>query len=104
MGMSGGSYNYAYVHVNDMANSLRINRGPSRAKRLAFKKHLELVSEAMRAIEWVDSGDSSDGDEIAAIDAVLERGAPLKAMIDSARETLNELSEAIADASREVPK
>jgi len=30
--------------------------------RIAFKAHLLLVAEAMRAIEWEDSGDSGPGD------------------------------------------
>ena len=54
--MSGGSYDYAYSTVNQFASDLRL----STPLRKAFKKHLRLVAEAMRAIEWVDSGDCSE--------------------------------------------
>lgn len=99
--MSGGSYDYAYRCVNDMAHAIQQRldapEGELRAfhlrgkwvpashpeavearERIAqlrrrFADHLELVAEAMRAIEWVDSEDSSEGAEIAAIEAVLPR-------------------------------
>ena len=103
--MSGGSYDYAYCRVNDMAHTIlaRLDAPPEpgepepgqwylhdqrrwvdfqdpeavavRTKiavfRRAFATHLLLVSDAMRAVEWVDSGDSSEGAEVAAIEAVV---------------------------------
>ena len=57
--MSGGSYDYGYCKVDDFIDSLEATT----PLRKAFRKHLELVSNAMRAIEWVDSGDCSKGDE-----------------------------------------
>ena len=36
-------------------------------ERRAFKRHLEQVAEALKAIEWVDSGDWGPGDENEAI-------------------------------------
>lgn len=103
--MSGGSYDYAYCRVNDMAHAIlaRLDAAPEpgepepgqwylhdqrrwvdfqdpeavavRAKiaglRRAFAAHLILVSESMRAVEWVDSWDSCQGAEVAAIEAVL---------------------------------
>lgn len=32
-------------------------------ERRAFKQHLQMVAEALKAIEWVDSGDWGPGDE-----------------------------------------
>lgn len=67
--MSGGSYDYAYSKVEDMADSL--NSKEHSALRRAFAKHLKLVAKAMHDIEWVDSSDYAKGDEAAAINAVL---------------------------------
>lgn len=57
--MSGGAYNYAYCRVVEFAESMPLNT-PARVR---FKAHLLLVAEAMRAVEWVDSGDYGDGDD-----------------------------------------
>lgn len=63
--MSGGSYNYAYSHIEEMAEGLRHTDLPRRA---AFQKLLRLVAVACKEIEWEDSADG--GDERAAIAAV----------------------------------
>lgn len=66
--MSGGSYDYFFGRVNDMADSLRnVDSDP---RRTAFKKLLRLVSDALHDIEWVDSCDYAEGDDHKAIDAV----------------------------------
>ena len=59
--MSGGSYNYAYLNVNQFIDALKIKDSTYRAE---FKQLLLKVSEAMQAIEYVDSGEYSYGDEI----------------------------------------
>lgn len=81
--MSGGSYDYIYDKVRDVA--LALERGvclddgePTQSGadtvtgplRRRFARHLERVAHAMRKIEWVDSGDDGPGDEIASILAV----------------------------------
>jgi len=67
--MSGGAYNYTYMRVLDFAEALEsgqdIERGEGEARpltplRLAFATHLRKVAEALRAIEWEDSGDGAD--------------------------------------------
>lgn len=70
--MSGGQYDYAYSRVNDFAYSIvqqyeswDTNKPtwtdrPYLALRQRFAAHLEAVAEAMRTIEWADSGDKSD--------------------------------------------
>lgn len=63
--MSGGSYNYIYSQIDDLY-ILGSNETP---RRVAFQKLLKLVARAMHDIEWVDSCDSSPGDENEAIDA-----------------------------------
>lgn len=66
--MSGGSYDYIYRNIEDVADRLSDkNHSPLRR---AFAKHLKLVAEAMHDIEWVDSGDYGTGDDVKAIEAV----------------------------------
>lgn len=67
--MSGGSYEYAYCKIDDWEQTMPDRSNP---RRMAFKKLLKLVSEAMHDIEWVDSSDMSPGDENKAIDAVFD--------------------------------
>lgn len=76
--MSGGSYEYAYLAVERFADAIEAGRTydgfePECANdhaRLGFAAHLRKVAAAMKAIEWVDSGDCSpphDTDAIAAV-------------------------------------
>lgn len=95
--MSGGSYDYAYRNVVNFASDLRCGehkRCADFAKhtwndecaqcehsdepgcdadgelRLKFREHLRKVADAMKAIEWNDSGDGAR-DEAALIKACL---------------------------------
>jgi len=61
--MSGGAYDYVCHKIDDIT----IKHADSR--RILFQALLKLVAKAMHDIEWVDSGDYSDGDEYEAIDA-----------------------------------
>lgn len=65
--MSGGSYNYAYSAILDMANEMK----PTTPLRKAFKEHLAKVAKACHDIEWVDSGDYAENQEEEAIAACL---------------------------------
>lgn len=69
--MSGGHYDYSYIHVNDMAFQIRkearkasdvgesVPRDPREvADRRKIAAYLLKVSEAMHALEWCDSGDT----------------------------------------------
>ena len=77
--MSGGSYEYAYDKVERMAEALERGRtfegreteGANDHARLAFAVHLKKVAAAMKAIEWVDSYDSSTPEDTNAIWAVI---------------------------------
>ena len=55
---------YLYIQVEDVASILKESSCPYRRK---FGKHLEKVSKALHDIEWVDSADYEEGDEIEAI-------------------------------------
>lgn len=114
--MSGGSYDYAYSRVADMADEIERNSPPPepgdavyvgrelltpeasapvlariRAERLWFAGLMRVVSRAMRAVEWVDSSDCGPGDEL----------APIQAVRDYAMPTIDDCEPA-EDAPREV--
>lgn len=77
--MSGGSYAYTYEKVERFADALDAGKclpdhtdaSPTRCENHALRKqfaaHLRKVAAAMKAIEWVDSGDSSHPHDTAAI-------------------------------------
>ena len=67
--MSGGSMNYFYGEVEDVAKV--IMRSTKNPMRIAFGKHLLNISKALHDIEWVDSDDYGEGDEESAIRNVL---------------------------------
>ncbi len=72
--MSGGHYHHAYERVHAMADAIdaalavppgavdehgdRLDILTHREERRAFARHLRETAEAMRALEWHDSGDS----------------------------------------------
>lgn len=71
--MSGGHYDYAYGHVEYFIDKLVVEAPPPEAGwgddaidpyvdyalRQKFKEHLVKIAQAMRAIEWNDSGDGA---------------------------------------------
>lgn len=63
--MSGGSMDYLYSRVRYAEFTTET------PERKAFAEHLQLVADALRAIEWVDSGDWGPGDENEPIRACL---------------------------------
>ena len=92
--MSGGSLDYCYRRVHDAALTiLQLAESPTHR---AFAAHLMKVSEALRAMEWMLSCDTSPGSEVAAIRAVLSEGAELEAATERAREALAELQSALS--------
>ena len=64
--MSGGHYDYAYTKIDDF----RFQMEETSPQRTALKQLLALVSDAVRQIEWVDSGDCTPHSEDKAIEAV----------------------------------
>ena len=75
--MSGGDWDYFYYRLQEVAERLiqentlgniyerddeEITVTDPVPERLRFGQHLLKCAAAMRAIEWVDSGDSSTGD------------------------------------------
>ena len=94
--MSGGSYDYAYLKVNDFVGNLRsVHNSPLRK---AFADHLELVAKAMHDIEWVDSGDYGKGDEEESIRKCISKDSELKAAISMAESVMKLLENTIKSA------
>jgi hypothetical protein len=77
--MSGGHYAYAYGHIERLADDIlsEIRDFPERHSRgcitlrIAFAMHLLVVARAARSIEWVDSGDDSEDEDLAHISNAL---------------------------------
>ena len=85
--MSGGSYDYAFAKVDEMAERLTNDRDPAR---VAFGVFLRKVAKAMHDIEWVDSCDYSPGDELAAIKECYDFN-----INDGAKEFLNRIQDSV---------
>jgi hypothetical protein len=89
--MSGGSYNYFCYKVEEFTDSLKCHT----PLREAFRVHMQLISDACHAIEWVDSCDYGEGDEEDAIRACLQDDAEIGAAIGMAVEAMQKLEAAI---------
>ena len=87
--MSGGSLDYFYSRVSDVAQQIR--EKAETPVHLGFADHLDLVAVALRDLEWVWSGDKGLGDEDAAIMAVTSRQVVLTAASDRAEKALADL-------------
>jgi hypothetical protein len=66
--MSGGSWDYITHKFDDVANQLKSEKDPLRR---LMGQRVALLAKAMHDIEWVDSGDYSEGDDLEAINAFL---------------------------------
>lgn len=89
--MSGGSYDYAYRRIEEMAHEVEC-RHPHSPLHIAFAAHLRAVAAAMHDLERVDSCDSSEGAEVAAMTAVLGGpGGVDKARLDAVQVILGRL-------------
>ena len=100
--MSGGSLDYVYSRVQDAAHTI-LSRAESPTHH-AFAAQLLKVSEALRAMEWMLSCDTSPGSETAAIRAVLSDGAELEAATESAKKALAELQSALSANAKSNPR
>ena len=95
--MSGGSWDYFYGRLEDVALRLQCERDPLRK---AFGLHLQKCAKALHDIEWVDSCDCSPGDEVNAIKAVLGTDGPALVLSESRKQAeaaLEQLKAALAD-------
>jgi hypothetical protein len=89
--MSGGSMNYFYSRLLSECDFER-----NTPLREAFRQHLIKVAAALKAIEWVDSGDCGEGDEDEPIAEVLgstNRAQRIRDAGYTRRPTLREMTE-----------
>lgn len=94
--MSGDEYGHLYEKVDEMAYRVRL-RHQNDALLVAFADHLEGVAKAMKAIEWVDSGDGDDSMREKVQDVVSPR-AELESALGLAKQAQYALSEAVRRA------
>lgn len=97
--MSGGSYDYFYSQLEE----LYIRNQDSDIRRACVQKVVDALAKAMYEIEWVDSGDKSQGDENKAIDELLAvlGGDPVTIMKAAAFDRMRDLfnQDALGDKS-----
>ena len=86
--MSGGSLDYAYMRVQEIADS--VLQKSENAHHRALGKHLSKISKALKILEWVLSGDSAEGEEIEAINNVLPLTCMLESVVNDAKVALAE--------------
>lgn len=82
--MSGGSWDYCYFKFEEVASRLKESKN---LKRKALGFQIQKIAEALHAIEWVDSGDYAEGDDIKLIEEALKTDARKEAIKDYLKET-----------------
>lgn len=70
--MSGGSWDNVWFKIEDAADWLKQHKNPLRR---AFGEYVAKVAEALKDVEWCDSGDSGPECEIESIRACLGENA-----------------------------
>jgi hypothetical protein len=70
--MSGGSWDYFYLRLEEVASRLQCERDPLRK---AFGSHLQKCAKALHDIEWVDSSDYEPGEDVETVRAALAEPA-----------------------------
>lgn len=93
--MSGGALNYISLKVKDAAFEIK-QRNISTLHN-AFTEHLLKVAEALHDIEWVLSGDMSEGDDIKVIEAVISKEMHLQQIVKEAKVLKQELENILKD-------
>lgn len=81
--MSGGSWDYFYGRLEEVASRLQCERDPLRK---AFGSHLQKCAKALHDIEWVDSCDCGPGDDVKAIKAALGTDGPALVLSESRKQ------------------
>ena len=101
--MSGGHYDYAYSKLQDFIERMKTSgccHAAPPAVRQAFKEHLLKVSEAMKAIEWNDSGDgNSDEEEL--IMKCISNTDVLQSAIDDAKSSFEQFKKILEKIEKE---
>ena len=91
--MSGGSLDYVCYKLDDAIEV--IERRATTVLQKAFAKHLKDVAKALHDLEWVYSGDYSDGDDVEALRKVVNKEMELKAATEQAEFALKQLKDVL---------
>ena len=93
--MSGGSMDYLYGRVDDVADDLQLPHQPTAYR--AFGEHLKNVAKALQAIEWHWSSDWSEKPALQAIDKVLHdsKALQIEVLKNDAKELINKLQQLV---------
>jgi len=92
--MSGGSLDYVCYKIDDAADSIEARATTPLQK--AFAAHLRDISTALHDLEWVFSGDYSEGDEVAALRKVVNKEMELNSATEQAEFALKQLQSVLA--------
>lgn len=95
--MSGGSLDYVYSQVEYAAEQMKTSTPLHRA----FRSHLFDVAQALHDIEWVESGDYGEGDDVEAMRVVLSPTKELEHLMKEAKGFVEVIEQAIERAETE---
>jgi len=91
--MSGGSLDYVCYKVDDAIDT--IEKRATTVLQKAFAKHLKDVAKALHDLEWVYSGDYSEGQEVESLRKVVNKEMELKAATEQAEFALKQLKDVL---------
>jgi hypothetical protein len=91
--MSGGSLDYVCYKLDDAIEV--IERRATTVLQIAFAAHLKDVSKALHDLEWVFSGDYSEGQEVESLRKVINKEMELKAATEQAEFALKQLKDVL---------
>jgi hypothetical protein len=89
--MSGGSMDYFYAKLEGVIPDIRGNT----LRRRALRAHLLKLVEVLRAVEWNDSGDGDDHEDVL-IDNLLRQDDRLEVARTHLRDIIEEAKEFLA--------
>ena len=91
--MSGGSLDYVCYKLDDAIDT--IEKRATTVLQKAFAKHLKDVAKALHDLEWVYSGDYSEGQEVESLRKVINKEMELKAATEQAEFALKQLKDVL---------
>ena len=91
--MSGGSLDYVCYRLDDAIDT--IEKRATTVLQKAFAKHLKDVAKALHDLEWVYSGDYSEGQEVESLRKVINKEMELKAATEQAEFALKQLKDVL---------
>jgi len=91
--MSGGELEYIYFKLYETARHAK--QLATTPLQRAFVEHLFKVAAALKAVEWLWSGDTGPGDEVPALLAVISKEAVLEQVTREAQAAKKEIEIAL---------